>query len=80
MHCSLFPTGHTIDEGLHLSISRRFRARSRMIVIEFLTGAELQEVLESLNWLSIYRYYSSRLCLHPLVPRRSLAGAPRSLA
>jgi hypothetical protein len=51
-----------------------------MIVIEFLTGAELQEVLDSFAWLSIYRYYSSLLCLHPLVPRRSPAGAPRSLA
>jgi hypothetical protein len=51
-----------------------------MIVVELLTGAELQEVLESFTWLNIYRYYSSPLCLHPLVPRRSLAGAPRSLA
>jgi hypothetical protein len=50
------------------------------MVIEFLTGAELQEVLESCAWLNVYRDYSSLLYLHPLVPRRSLAGAPRSLA
>src|ERR1700687_669681 len=47
VHCSFVPTGHTIDEGSHPSISRRFSARSRMIVVEFLPGAELQEVLES---------------------------------
>ncbi len=27
-----------------------------MIVIEFLTRAELQEVLESCTWLNIYRW------------------------
>lgn len=73
VHCSFVPTGHTIDEGSHPSISRRFSARSRMIVVEFLPGAELQEVLESCAWLNIYRYYSSLLCLHPLLPRRRLA-------